>query len=561
MKGTGLGRRLVCGAMLALLTLLLAGEARVARAAPARKLELRRETLSLPGPPASLVPADLNGDGLRDLAAVVAYTEWDEIGMDRFEGLVQVTTIVPALFDRRELRAWLAEPGGGYREAAPPLPLPTSVLTLEEGPPGLPLVALTDEGLSAVRLNEGAEGPTLELVPLLEDPPVLAGSETFLPELSLVRELDGDGTPDLALPAREGPALYLGTGRGLRPEPASRLELPGDRRRARRGALRLYPFPTAQDMNGDGLPDLLVREPGASPPRYHLLLGTGGGRFAEPVALEVPRPDPVKVSRKKREDTFYPEVAFLGDVRGDGRAEAISSIQVDTGKSEMKQAKRPRFLFRFHELGEDLALESEPYYELEVEGYGSDEEFEGSFISGFRDLDADGRLDLVSITLRFSIFQVLRVLTTKSVSVGLDFHVYAQQEDGSFREVPDLDLSEKLKLDLNDLSLGRLAQFRGDFDGDGLVDFVHLGRGEKVTVHRGQPGCRYPKKPDLTLILQAPVEDLAQVRVLDLDGDGADDLVVARPRPPDEPGVTGEVILDLYLLGGSAARGPEGGRP
>lgn len=553
MPGTGSDRWLVRGALLApLLLLVCAGTG--ALAAKGRKLELRLESLSLPGPPAVLVPADLDGDGRLDLTAVVAYTEWDEIGMDRFEGLVQVTTIVPALFDRRELRAWLAEGEGGYREAAPPLPLPPSVLTLEAGPPGLPLVALTDEGLAVVRLAEGAEGPELRMTTLVEDPPVLAGSETFLPELNVVRDVDGDGTLDVLLPAREGPTLYRGTGQGLRPGPEGPLSLPGNVRRAGRRALHLYPLPTAQDMNGDGLPDLLVREPGRSPPEYHLLLGRGGGRFAEPVKLVVPSPDPVRVSRKKREDTFYPEVAFLGDVKGDGRAEAITSVQLDTGKSEMKQAKRPRFLFRFHELAEDLTLETEPYYELEVEGYGSDEEFEGSFVSGFRDLDADGRLDLVSITLRFSIFQVLRVLTTKSVSVGIDFHVYAQQEDGSFREVPDLDLSEKLKLDLNDLSLGRLAQFRGDFDGDGLVDFVHLGRGEKVTVHRGQPGCRYPKKPDLTLVLQAPVEDLAQVRVMDLDGDGADDLLVARPRPAAEAGVTGEVILDLYLGGGTEDR-------
>ena len=45
--------------------------------------------------------------------------------------------------DRREVRVYRALPGGSY---APPLalPLPLSVLSLEAGPPGTPVVALTD---------------------------------------------------------------------------------------------------------------------------------------------------------------------------------------------------------------------------------------------------------------------------------------------------------------------------------------------------------------------------------------------------------------------------------
>jgi hypothetical protein len=48
-------------------------------------------------------------------------------------------------------------------------------------------------------------------------------------------------------------------------------------------------------------------------------------------------------------------------------------------------------------------------------------------------------------------------------------------------------------MDLNNLKLGSLAEFAGDFDGDGRADFVHLGRGKEVTIHRGQAGCRYPR--------------------------------------------------------------------
>jgi polar amino acid transport system permease protein len=36
------------------------------------------------------------------------------------------------------------------------------------------------------------------------------------------------------------------------------------------------------------------------------------------------------------------------------------------------------------------------------------------------------------------------------------------------------------------VKLVEFAQFAGDFDGDGRTDFVHLGGGRKVSIHRGQ---------------------------------------------------------------------------
>jgi hypothetical protein len=127
----------------------LGGPAGAARPAD---LGFREQSLELPGAPAALVPADLDGDGVRDLAVVVVYTEWDRIGveewteMDQVEGLVEVLTIVPVLLDRREVRAYLGRPEGGFEAVGDPLPLPLSVLSLEPGPPGMPALALTDEG-------------------------------------------------------------------------------------------------------------------------------------------------------------------------------------------------------------------------------------------------------------------------------------------------------------------------------------------------------------------------------------------------------------------------------
>jgi hypothetical protein len=167
----------------------------------------------------------------------------------------------------------------------------------------------------------------------------------------------------------------------------------------------------------------------------------------------------------------------------------------------------------------------------------------------FIDLDGDGRKDLVTVTLDFSMLQALRALTVKKVGIGLAFHVIAQRADGSFRLVPDQTLEETLNLDLNRVEISRLGQFQGDFDGDGRVDFVHLGRGTNVTIHRGQPGGRYPDKPDLTIALDEEPEDALLVRVRDFDGDGKSDLAITRTLAAPESGASATARLTLELSG------------
>lgn len=535
-----------------------------AGAAP-RPLALERLELSLPGVPSAVVPADLDGDGNSDLLVVVAFTQWGQISEDRIQDMVQLIEVVPALFERREARGWLGDGKGGYRPLPAPMPLPQSVLSVEPGGKGLPALALTDDGVAAFRVTDVDGNPTLSLETLIRETPVLAGSGVLLPNLGFVRDLDGDSRADVLFPAKTGPAVYLRSGAGFGAEPVLRLTLPGDVSRSGTRPSRSYVLPEVQDLDGDKLPDLRVRtSEGWAASGEVLLRGAGGGRFEAPRALSprcfgVPPPPPRanprarggdgKKDKKKEEPRIEGDIVFIGDLDGDHAAEVVVQKESVTGEEGIKEAKEPRSILELHRVRPGLVVDREPYDRLEIKGYLFGGQWPDVTQGGFQDLDGDGRLDLVTITLDFSVLQVVRVMVTKTVSIGVDFHVRAQGADGKFREVEGLDLSEKLKLDLNNLQLGRFAQFGGDFDGDGRTDFVHLGRGRKVTIHRGQPGCRYATSPDLTVELAEEPQNIGLVRVSDLDGDGRADLSLIRPLSSPEEGVTTPVRLDLYLSG------------
>jgi hypothetical protein len=103
--------------------------------AGAKPLALRHVALDLPGPPADILHADLDGDGRQDLAVVIARTQWGEIGTDRIEGMMQISEVVPALFDRREVRAYRLGEDGAYTQAGEPLPLPPRYCRSSRGLP------------------------------------------------------------------------------------------------------------------------------------------------------------------------------------------------------------------------------------------------------------------------------------------------------------------------------------------------------------------------------------------------------------------------------------------
>jgi hypothetical protein len=538
-------------------------------AAAREKLELRYLPLPLPGAPSAVVAADVDGDGHRDLAVVVAYTRWSQIEiqesttMDDVEGLVEVLTVIPSLVERREIRVFPGHPDGGFGPGSVALPIDTSILTVEAGPPGLPVVAMTDDGLSVLRMKPGASGPPeLSWETVLSERSVLAGTATFLPNLGLVRDVDGDQRADVLFPTSDGISVYLSDGTGLKTSPADRVRFPlDDLQRKGNPLVRRYPLPELRDVDGDRRPDLVLFHPEGELRGFRVLRNLGGGRFGEPLAplgtyeaFEDAR-ETTRDGEAKKND---PVPSWFGDLDGDGKAEYVTQEEKGPGddagfRKEMEAAKRPHFIYRLHRSRADLTMEPKPYQQFEVEGYalsGSSDEVDFKLPGGFQDLNGDGKQDLILTTLDFSMLQAVKIMTVQRLGIGLDFHLWCQAA-GGFRPVRGIDLSGKFNLNLNNLKIGHISQFEGDFDGDGRPEFVQMGRGRAVSIHRGRPDCGYNENPDLTIQLEEAPRDLSLAQVRDLDGDGLSDLLVIQPQArAAEKGVTQPVRLDLYLRGG-----------
>ena len=519
------------------------------------------QSLSLPGIPAAVRPADMDGDGRDDLVVLVAYTGWttrSEFTTARFddvEGLVEVMSVVDELVDRRELRVYPATPdaaGFGAQRAA--LDLDRSVHALATGHPAEPLIAVTDDGAAAVRLVEKEDGAELTLVPLVSGETSFAGGGRFYPELELLHDLDGDGLPELLLPTASGWVVHRGTATGFAARAAAAIVLPepqpDEEEGEDDGGKPRQPHEIRfeiRDCNGDSRLDFVVpgRDGHAGPLIFR---GTGDLSFAPAVEI-LPIDD--------EQDGH--EVMFVGDLDADGRAEAVERTELeryeDPGwRQEFDEAKRPLFEYAVRRLGPKLAVAAEPLLAFQAIGYtfggseGDDDEAEIQLPGGFQDLDGDGRQDLVAITLEFSILPMaMRVLVIRRISLTMNFHVWCQAVDGGFEPVPGLDLAGRFKLDLDNLQVRHLSQFAGDFDGDGRADFVQLGRGKKVTIHLGGAGCSYPVLPDRQIRLERKLRHLGLARILDLDGDGRSDLYVVHPLEAAGHGTGVPARVDLYL--------------
>jgi hypothetical protein len=457
----------------AALALLLASAAPAS--AQAGQGRVRLQTLALPGRHLHSFVADLDGDGRRDL--VVAH---------------------------------------GLRDAVPPRRLLSVFLQSADGFPGRPTQTWTlDPRAGALFLGDLTEAPGIEIGFLAPDgayvfereggryrvrPRKVVHHPTFFETASpegLVGwtgrvDVDGNGFDDLFLPTERGVRLHLQSPAhrfgavhdlpvapeyGAVPGFAPLGVLPGDAA-VTAGAAAAIPY--VADIDGDGLPDLLFIQGD----RLTYFLQGPPGRFpAAPTdAMQVP------VLREfARKDRVEFTLAQVADVNRDRRADLVVTKRYgslgDPGSIETvfyffmarppaPDAPQPK---RYYNL-------NNPDQQIRLQGFSTQD-------PEFGDANGDGYPDVLLSQVTTETFgKIVQVGVLREITLYFYLHLF---EPGRGRFAPSAAWSRTVPIPTDRIK-GASATWpygflRGDFDGDGRIDYLEINAKRELTAHLGRP--------------------------------------------------------------------------
>jgi len=426
------------------------------------------QRLRLPEPVVAWRVVDVDGDGARDLVTV-----------DR-EGRVAVRRVdaegrFPA---GAEGGLALPDPGASLLALVPRAAPGASSngIALDAG--GLDLVVLDPRG--ARRHRGGPEGgadgfaPTAEPISPAARNTLRFGAPRFAP---LARDVNGDGAFDLVVPAGDGLDLWLAEGDGF--QLAAHVPVDASHSQGARAELltdELFealtiPGLEAEDVNGDGRDDLVVRD--GDRYAYHLQSAEGAFPLKPSVTVDLAifRDTTPPASMAPGETLVLSDTAEMrsADLTGDGIPDHVIAqgrkIWVFPAGPDGPQFTQPSTILKSAEDVTTLAL---------------------------LELDDDGRPDLLVAKLVVPTIGALLVGMVTDWSVRISAVGYHNAGDGKFELVPALRAELAIKLPplveilqrpedvvaiLEDAEERYRSAASGDFDGDGDADIALVGSG------------------------------------------------------------------------------------
>ena len=136
------------------------------------------------------------------------------------------------------------------------------------------------------------------------------------------------------------------------------------------------------------------------------------------------------------------------------------------------------------------------------------------------DIDSDDKLELVRVQIRFSVFEIVEFLLTREIDVNVAVH--RVEEDGSYDMKPwsKRKISTQVSFDTF-RPKGFMPTSRVDLDNDGRLDFVSSAAGKGIEVFLGSEEGLFSRKRILQKLPSAGV-----IRFDDYDGDELPDFIL-----------------------------------
>jgi hypothetical protein len=150
------------------------------------------------------------------------------------------------------------------------------------------------------------------------------------------------------------------------------------------------------------------------------------------------------------------------------------------------------------------------------------------------DLDGDGRLELVRMGIKISVLELVEIFVQRALDASLKAYSLAKRPAGTAASssAPQPIFTKKVAVKL-DFETSRPAGFMPtilfDVNGDGFVDFLGSGDGTRIEIHLGsrEAGFRRPVFQEISTE--------GRIRGGDLDGDDLPDFILFNTRRTDEP--------------------------